>query len=316
MHNHVYSLSADQFRTIPLTDLEFPDTFIGSLFTQVDQHILDQVERFGILQPLPVQQVVGQSFRLLAGYPYLPVLRKLGYKEVICQVIIGSSLFSCFAMQICHSLSTVQISPILQAHLLKAAMLTLAEMEVMQLLSLLGYKPQRYKMQELVALLDLSPSSVLALHRGFIALKTGRLLSRLSKEDQDNLVELIEKYRPGWSKQQKLIEMLIELSLRHNQSIEALVNPWMGSRQDDDPANVPQQLQSLLRYLQELSFPHLTDAEKRFQRLIQELNPPICVQLNHSASFEDESVELRILCKDIPSFKKLWTSLPRLLPNP
>ncbi|MDD2466626.1 MAG: hypothetical protein PHI97_21725, partial [Desulfobulbus sp.] len=63
----------------------------------------------------------------------------------------------------------------------------------------------------------------------------------------------------------------------------------------------------------EQSFPNLTDAEKEFQRLPQELNLPAHVQLHHSASFEDESVELKICCNDTSSLKKLWPALAPLL---
>jgi len=313
MHPHVPSPTLEQFRVLPLSDLDFPDAMIGTLFQQVEPHLLAQVERFGILQPLPVQQKSPRSFYLLAGYAYLPVLRQLGYTEVVCQVMTSLSAFSCYALQIGHCLSTVQASPILQAHLLRLASQTLDEKEMMQLLPLLGYKPQRHKVEELVALLNLAPAAMLALHRGLLAPKSGKLLFRLTHTDQETLVEIIERYRPGGSKQQKLVETLMELSLRHNQSIATLIAPWKESQQKEDTANLPQQLQRLLRFLQEQSAPHLLDAEKKFQRLIQELDLPGHVYLLHSTSFEDESVELRIQCENAQSLKKLWKTLSPLL---
>jgi len=312
MHPHVNSPSLEQFKALPLTRLDFPDATIGALHQQVDEHLLAQVERFGILQPLPVLQDSPQSFHLLAGYAYLPVLRQLGYTEVVCQDMTGVNAFSRYALQIIHRLSTIQTSPILQAHLLKLAAQTLDEQEMMQLLPLLGYKPQQYKVQELVALLNLSPAAIFALHQGILAPKTGKLLSRLSHKDQEDLVEIIEKYRPGGSKQQKLVESLIELSLRHNQPIATLIMPWIES-EAEDPTNLPQQLQGLLRFLQEQSAPHLLDAEKQFQRLTQELDLPGNVQLYHSTSFEDERVELRIQCENVHSLQKLWPNISPLL---
>jgi len=314
MHSHVPSPALEQFRVLPLADLAFPDAMTATLFHQVDPQILVQVEKFGLLQPLPVQQDTEHSCHLLAGYGYLPVLHRLGYAEVVCQVLTGLNDFSRSVLQIGHCLSTVQTDPILQANLLRRASQTLAKEELMQLLPLMGYKAQQYKVQELLALLDLSPAAILALHHGFLIPKTGKLLSRISHKDQDDLVGIIERYRPGGSKQHKLVEALIELSLRHNQSIAALIAPWMESTQKDDSTNPPQQLQGLLRFLQSQSVPHLLEAEKQFQRFLQEFDLPAHVQLLHATSFEDESVELRIRCESLANFQELWQSLSPLLP--
>ena len=313
MQSHAFTLNAEQFRPVPLTELDFPDSFTSTLFHQVDDNLCTRVQQCGQLQPLPVQQVGDHSYHVLAGYAYLPVLRQLGYQEIICHVVQEIPDYSRFILQISHSLSTVQTSPILQGSLLKKALQVLEESEALQLLVQMGYKPQRYKLQELVALFDLSPASILALHRGYLAPKTGKLISRLSHEDQDFLVELINTYRPGGSKQQKLIEMIIELSLRHNQRIRELLEPWVALRQNDAPENLPQQLQSLLRFLHELTFPALQDAEKRFQRLAQELDLPAHVLVQHSQAFEDESVQLTIQCKDMTQLKTLWSGLSPLL---
>ena len=308
------SPSFTPLRAVPLTELDFPDTFIASLYQQADSALQHQIEQFGLFQPLPVKRLGDNVFGLIAGYAYLPALRQLGYSDVPCQVCEEgtASLFS-FARQIHHSLSSVNASPILQAHLIRTASQQLSQEEVFTLLPLMGFKPQGYKIQELMALLALSPDSIRALHQGYLAAKTGKLLARLHRDDQDFLVALIEKYRPGGSKQHKLVELLIELSLRLNAPIQAIIAPWTQSRPSDDPANLPQQLQGLLRYLQEQSSPHLTATEKRFQQLVRELDLPANVQLHHSTSFEDESVEWRISCEDIDRARQLWPAIERLL---
>ena len=317
MRPHVFSPSLEQFRSIPLEWLDFPDAIITALYQEVDPHILTHVDKYGLLQPLPVHQVAEQSCHMLAGYAYLPVLRQLGYTDVVCQVMTGFSEFSRSVFQIDHCLSTIQASPILQAHLLNLASQSLDEGEIMQLLPLMGYKPQQYKVQELLALLNLSPGAILALHRGHLSPKTGKLLSKLTPNDQETLVGIIETYRPGGSKQQKLVETLIELSLRNDQPIATLVAPLMEAQEEEKRPNLPQQFQRLLQFLHEQSAPHLTGAEKQFQRLAQELDLPGFVQLIHSTSFEDESVELRIQCEDVHSLKKLWTNLsPHLDTSP
>lgn len=312
MHSFPSSSLRVHFQRVPIERIDFPDHFTSGLYPGVDASLCDQVRIFGLQQPLPVQQRAENSYHLLAGYAYLPVLRHLESQTVHCQIIDEDfSSLSLYALQILHGLSTVTTSPILQAHLLREAGHTLSATEILLLLPLMGHKPQPYKIEELVALLDLAPIAILALHQGHVAPKTGKLLSRLPLQDQQYLVELILRYRPGGSKQQKLIELLTELSLRHNAPLASLTQPWM-DKQQEDPVNLPQQLQALLRFLHEQCFPHLTDAEKRFQQFIEELVLPPQVRLDHSPSFEDESVELTIRFPDHASLKQSWPILSHI----
>jgi ParB family chromosome partitioning protein len=237
-HSPLPSSLGFQFQSVAIQDLAFPDHFTSTLYPDANVSLCDQVQNFGLLEPLPVQRQADHSYHLLAGYAYLPVLRHAGSQAVWCQIVTEEAPpFSFFALQILHGLSTVAASPILQAHLLRQARQTLAEEETLRLLPLMGHKPQRYKAQELLALLNLAPEAILALHQGFLTPKSGKALSRLSFEDQQYLVALILRYRPGGSKQQKLVELLTELSLRHNTSLERLTQSCLNGQQENPPTS-------------------------------------------------------------------------------
>nr|WP_320012108.1 hypothetical protein [uncultured Desulfobulbus sp.] len=313
MNTQPLTLTPAQFQLVDLTDLYFPDPLLSTLYPEPDRALCSQIQRHGLFEPFPVHKVAADCYHLLAGFQYLPVLHQLGGSKVTCQVVTEPASFASFALQIQHGLSTVPSSPILQAALLRSASSTLAEQEVLELLPFLGIKPQRYKLEELLSMLELEPVVIQALHTGVLSAKNGKHFSRIGPEDQRYLVSLLEIFRPGGSKQLRLIEMLLELTLRHAQPMEALIQPWMDTRFGEQQNNLPQQLQALLRYLQEQINPHLIAAEKQFILGLQEIELPANVQLQHALSFEDKSVELRITYADLNSFKEHWPKLNALI---
>lgn len=155
-----------------------------------------------------------------------------------------------------------------------------------------------------MALLDLAPVAVRAIHQGILAPRTGKLLTLLSPEDQTSLVGLIKTYRPGGSKQFKLVEMVTELCLRHNRSIDELLGAWEQTGHQQD--NHPQRLQSILHDLAALVWPERTKMEKRFQRFADAMLLPDGATLVPSTSFEDESVELRLRFANSDVLQQKW----------
>lgn len=296
------------FQWVDIAEVDFPDSFLRFLHVTPDDTItLSNLQKFGQFSPLLVEQQSESQYRLLAGYPYFIALKTLGMQKVVCQILPSSTpLITLFSLQILHGLSSPQSSPILQAHLLRQAQLALSEEELLSLLALMGYKPQRYKLRELTMLLQLEPSAILALHRGSLSQKSGRYLALLSPEDQHHVVTLIRTYRLGGSKQQKLIEMVTELVLRDHRTVGELLEKWLIGDQETSPENLPQQLHSLMQYLHAQCYPDKVAAEKKFSKLVQELQPSQEITIEHSLSFEDERLEIRLRFSDTETLRTKW----------
>lgn len=311
MHSSLFSSPAYRFDQIDTEMIDLPDDLDPIICDQAEgSTLVDTLRRFGFVQPLPVWQKTNSRYQLLAGYPYLAAIRSLAVSRVPCQILPPhTAAITRFLLQIQHGLSAVLSSPVLQAHLLHQAQQTVGEEEVLSLLVAMGHKPHTYKLKELIALLHLEPSVLLALHRGLLSLKTGKQLALLSKEDQRNLIELIQTYHPGGSKQQKLVELVTELSLRHNRPVRDIIQPWLTGHQGLDSNNIPQHLHRLLHALQEQHAPGKTGAEKTFQRLIHELQPPARISIEHSPGFEDDSLEVRLRFPDAASLKQHWRAI-------
>lgn len=255
----------------------------------------ERLRRFGQTAPLLVWQTGAECYQLLSAAELFMQLGTLGIDTVSCLILPQDTpLPDRFAHQILHGLKGPDASPILQAHCIRQAQQHLTEDIVLELLALMELKPQRATIEELEALLQLVPSVVRAVHRRQIALKTAKLFRKLDYEDQEILVQLLSVYRPGGSKQYKLVEMSTELALRHNCRISELVGPWLPQTVQQAVDNLPQRFQGLLQHLSEHYWPERTKLEQEFHQSVRELQLPKTVTVVPAPSFEDDSVELRI----------------------
>jgi ParB family transcriptional regulator, chromosome partitioning protein len=152
--------------TISCRFLELPDAFTRLLHQgTVDSSLVDTLRQFGQTVPLLVWQQNEKQYQILAHYSSFAAINSLKIDEVICQVLpFSTPPVDRYSLQILHGLSAPQASPILQARLLQEARQNLTDRELFSLLAMMGYKPQRYKLDELTDLLLLSPSAIMAVH--------------------------------------------------------------------------------------------------------------------------------------------------------
>jgi ParB family chromosome partitioning protein len=302
------------FKTISCQFIDHPDDFIRSLHESPDSLLVDRLQLFGQTVPLLVWQQVEKQYQLIAGYSFFTAITSLGIEKTVCQVLPRSTPpLLRYSLQILHGLADPQASPILQAYLLQQARQNLTDEETFSLLSLMGHKPQLHKLDELTALLRLSPLAIAALHQGVLSLKTGKLFKFLSHEDQGLLVRLISTYQLGGSKQQKLVEMVTELSLRKNMPVQILIREWLPADQAFVEKNAPQRLQGLLQTLYEMYWPEKSVMEKNFQQFVQGLQVPDGMTIKPSPSFEDDSVEMRFRFANAGALKKKWEKMKALI---
>ncbi|MBM9535745.1 hypothetical protein [Desulfobulbus alkaliphilus] len=302
------------FRTINLHSVDFPDSFLRDLHDgHIEEPVLDSIRVLGQLHPLPVHEQANGSYHLLGGYASFIVLKNLGLETCFAQILPDSTPpFTLCAVQILHDLPACRANLILQAYILRQAHQYLTRNELSSILALLGYRLNSPKVSDITGLLNLDFEAVRGLYRGLLSLKTGKQLARHSREDQRCMVHLITTYRLGGSKQQKLIELLTELSLRDHCSARHFIDEWRESCQVVSE-NMPQQIQNLLAFLSARSAPASTRAKEDFEQLVHQLRPPNGMTIDHSLSFEDERLVVHLDFADKEALLEKWEQLKEIM---
>ncbi len=279
--------------------------------TGPDQVLRQSIQKFGILQP-PLVQMAHGHYIILSGRKRIQAAEALGWKEIPCLIVDKQAEpYQVCEIILIHAQTGATLSPIEQAVFFRKTGDKFTKEQAVALLPLIGIKPHPYKLQEFAASLQLDQTAVDALHSGLIQQKTGNRLSKLSGKDQQTVVGLIDHFKLGGSKQQKLVGFAIELGMRTGRPFRDFILKWQQEDTADD--NRPQQASALLSSLEKQCFPDKSRAEEQFQQFRRSIELPENSTLLHTASFEDDRLTLSITFENQNSFVKGWEQIKKNL---
>ncbi|MFZ5798698.1 MAG: ParB/RepB/Spo0J family partition protein [Thermodesulfobacteriota bacterium] len=279
------------------------------------QALVDSIRTYGILHPPLVQQRKDREFIVIAGRKRLAAaLTLLRWEFVPCTVVPGSfSAPDLYALLLEHALPSPPLSPSEQSLLFTNLCATCETDAALPLLARLGYKENKHQLNELLALAKLTPDAMLALHQGFLNFSAAKKLLRFAPVDQEVLVALIRRFQLGGSKQQKLIDLSLELQRRRDQRVKEIIAPLLNDLATAEQQNIPQQGSALLAWLHQQCFPRSVMAENEFRRQVEQLHLPPTIQIAHSPSFEEDSLTLTIKLEDWDALRKRLKGIHALL---
>ncbi len=308
-----------QFRHLDPLALDLEDmTFkISPLdHEEPDDELNESVRRFGILCPPLVHEQPAGGFIVASGRKRIrAAMRRPATGTILCLVAPHDiSAFSLFSLLLHHALIGGQLSVIEQANFFRKTLNRLPEAQALPLLIPLGYKAQKYKIQELLNFLSLDTSVITGLHLGIIQPKSAQKMQRLAPSDQQELARLIKELRLGGSKQQKLIDLSVDLMMRNERSLREIIAHY---RQENEVRNQennkPQEAASFLRWLFEKCHPESVAAAAEFKRFTAELEAPPAINVDHSRSFEDDTVVLSLSFAGRASLLKIWPEIKTIV---
>lgn len=271
--------------------------------------LVDSIREFGILHP-PLVQRHGERYLVITGWKRLEAAITILRRETVPCIVVPSSwpAISLHELILEQALLSPSFSLAEQSAFLVSLGKACPEEEILPFLARMGYRPTRQQLSELLSLHQLATATILALHRGAVSPAAARKLRNLAHPDQDTLVALLTRFQFGGSKQQKLIELALELQRRAGGSIAEIVAPFLKNLEEARQDNIPQHAAALLSWLHGQCFPRSTRAEQEFSRKVAQLNLPADMQVAHAPFFEEDTVTLSLKFTD-------WNGLLSALPS-
>ena len=299
--------SCIQYKQVSLQDIDVSEN--NYLITPFPELKTNQTD-FSLLHP-PLLLAEGKQFRLLSGKAFLPPFVQDDATLIYALVINKDKTVEqqqIFKMLLDYKLLHSPPSIIEQAIYFQKVIPLLSQEEIAKQLSLLGYKKNHTIAGDLTTLLQLNVSVQRALHEGTLAPRVARMLFQFKDKDQKEIAVLIDTFHLGASKQQKLVENLLQLTKRSGTPCRELIKQWQKT-QKDTQGNGPQQAASLLQWLDECCHPRARKAEEEFLAFCRQLNLPETMHIHHTKSFEDEQLTL---CIHFSSKRQMVQQLEKL----
>jgi ParB family chromosome partitioning protein len=309
--------STSWFHPVPLSAIDFEDrTYSLTLFEDhPSEMLLASIKRFGILHPPILRQVDDNSYCIIVGRKRITATQHLApAAPIFCRIIpVDIEITAIFSLLLEEAETGIPLSIVEQIVFFEKLLLISPMEEAIPMLEQLGYKPQIHILKNLLKLRSLNESVLQALHHGTIHIKSARKLLNLSETDQKMIVQLITSLHLGGSKQQKLIDLCIELNMRKNVPLKTILADFPSADELGQPMNIPQHGAALLSWLHNECFPQFSQAENNFKRQVARLNLPSTMHISHTPAFENKEITLSLCFPDWRSLDKALGGINKLI---
>lgn len=309
------------YQKIALTKIDLEDlTFNLSPAGQVEipAQLRDSVARCGLINPPLLIPKGNAKFTIVAGRPSL----------FVAQQSPGTKFCDCLLLPAATP-SAVLLTMALQ-DILRRRALTPTEKAIcwQKAVNFIGRGPAEKEFgpqleltrqitpTKLEKILTLDREMQMALHQGHLELKTALKLLDLAILDREILFQLINRLHLSSSNQRKLLDYCLELQHRQNRKIATiLAAPECREIIEHAEANSPQKSAMLMNWLAGQCYPRLTEAEKEFRALIGQLKLPKGVSLEHTPSFEKDTIRMTIDFPNRTQLARRWPELRGVISN-
>jgi len=282
---------------------------------QPDKNLIRSISKFGILHPPLIKSLRDNTYVVLSGWKRIAAIKRIDSKRKVTCLVANDTVNEphLFLLLLHHALIGEGLSIIEIAIFLKKITRLMSKQDVLMFLPFLGMKPHMHNLDDTLCILTLDRSVILASHNGLISNKILSRLQKLSQSDQKAVCEFIINLKLSASNQVKFIELCIELSMKTNRSASEILKDWPGNKLYHQPSNKPQQASSLLDWLYSLCYPKINEAEKSFKHFVKTLNLPKQAEIQHTPSFEDDSVSLTLAFENRDSLLAAWKKIAKFL---
>ncbi|WP_457576356.1 hypothetical protein [Desulfomarina sp.] len=253
----------------------------------------------GVLHPPILQQTGNGVFDTVTGNARIAITRKfLKQKTIGCFILpdrlhIQSILRIILEEQACSG----QLSIAEKARFLEIAVENIPEREIIShFLPLLALPRSFNSISKILEVLSLGKEVLTDIYEGLLQEKiVMELLNIREKPDRQAIVSLFRMLGVGAGKQKKILYALRDLSKRHQQSIsDYLKDNEITAILEHEEMNPPQKAHHLTMLLETQLTPASAKAENEFKAFTKSLDLPAGFQLNHSPSFEKDTLRLTL----------------------
>ena len=269
----------------------------------------NSIQRVGVLHPPFLQRLKNGKFDIVTGNARITVSRENpGDTHIGCFIapenIPAESLLDILLLE---QTSSRQLSLAEKARFLEIALQYVSEEKIIDdYLPILALPRHHVSIAKTLQVMSL-PEEILAdIDQGILQEKMVLELLKIKKEDCLSLSRLFKELRLGSGKQKRIFFALRDLSRRHQTSITGfLKDSEITTILQHMDMNPPQKAHHLGLILDKKLAPHSTQAKNEFKDFTKSLELPGNFHLDHSPSFEKDTLTLTINFQDKPECARL-----------
>lgn len=261
---------------------------------------IQSIKDIGLINPPFVKKSRGGRMDVVMGYRRIMALKSIGWKRapVFDLTHSGIPTKELFLCNLHENLVTRSFNYVERGMILKRLTSYFSDQEIHDsYLPLLGVSSS-WEMDLILRLEELDKDIKGAVAQNKISLKVTRFLLEMDDESRSSIFMLISSLNLNLNQQMQLIEYMNDISIRDEQNIRVILSHESFIKiQENNNLNNPQKTKKLFALLHTKRYPHLTQTEETFKKMIAEMNLPNRVRIVHPPYFEAPDYKMEILFK-------------------
>ena len=278
--------------------------------------LLDSIQKIGVVNP-PVLKKKGDRLLIVTGYKRILALKELGLDRV-GGIILSEEVsdLRCLEMSIYDNVCTRKLNEVEKAILISKLSKYISPEQIIDTYFPLLDLPKRRQTYEFylwISRLSYDAKRMLALER--ISIKALRLLyERERPEEEINLfVELLKKIRFSFNYQLQLIELIGDICRKEKKSLAQLLEEEaIFSIIESKSLTNDDKVKKIMEILRKRNFPHLYEAQEKFEKEIRKLGLPEGVIIKASPYFESPYFGLEIKFRNGEELRVILSKLSKI----
>jgi len=263
--------------------------------------MIESIGRVGVLNPPLVDRENGKT-RIVAGYRRIAALTAMGAREIICMDLSGSGLAASekLLLNLYDNIATRPLNGVEKGMALERLSAYFSEQEILErYMPLLGLPAHLPILATYLRIGELDDEIKASFGSGDLSLQTVRSLAEMDSATRAAFSGWFKKLQFNFNQQIQFIEYINEISSITNElPEEVLSSPALLAILEDQAANGPQKVKSVIDTLRAMRLPRVVDAEKGFQKKVRDLRLPKGTTMHHSPFFESPEYRLEIRFRD------------------
>ncbi|MDZ7331168.1 MAG: ParB/RepB/Spo0J family partition protein [candidate division KSB1 bacterium] len=300
---------------IDIDDRSYIFTFEAPL-----SQLIFSIKKVGVLHPPILEQLSEQRYRIVSGLKRVLAAQHLKIQESPAYVYEGHGTepsLELFLLNLYENLGTRTLNEIEKALVLWKLIhvFGVSENEVISnFMPLMGLGPNEIVLQRYLKLVKLEDYLRSAIVEDFISPETAIALLDLSAQDRLTIFNLFQDTKAGKNNQKELLQLIQQISIIQNQSIEQLFESLALEPILLDTRLTPsQKLEKIKQTLKQSRYPKYAEIAEQFQKLKKNLKLPSNIILRPSPFFEDSDYSIELKFKNQEELSKAINVLAGLL---
>lgn len=276
--------------------------------------LAESIHDIGLINP-PILKKDEAKFIVISGFRRIAACQRLKWPKLEVKAIpealypLDCCMVAIAENSLQRSLNLIETSRAI--HLLSAEMPDSAELSTY--LAKLGLPCNRSMVERIGKLCLMHGKIQTGILAGYISLPMADVLDGLERMEAIAFSELFGRLKPSLNKQRELFTLIKEISRRESRDIlQVMTSDSFKDTMESVDLDRNQRLQTLRSYLKKRRYPNLTDAENRFQDVVESLKLKGGTRIIPPAHFERETYLLQMPFKNREELNRHKKELDRI----